>query len=100
MAITLSSKPGLQHVLSETTMRRDLVELLCRVLSKAFKSHTDRGTLQHLADIIKNSGFFRAVLPIYLAGMVSESDHVRRAQFPQHLENILAILREVKRGGN
>ncbi|KAM9361314.1 NFX1-type zinc finger-containing protein 1 [Symphorus nematophorus] len=95
VAITLSSKPGLQRVLSETTMRKDLVELLCRVLSKAFKSRTDRGTLQHLAGIIKDSGFFRTILPFYLAGMESESNHVRRAQYPQQLENVLAILSEV-----
>lgn len=98
VAITLSSNPGLQDHLCETTMRQDLVELLCLVLSKAFKSRTDRGSLQHLASIIKDSGFFRTVLPHYLVGMGSEFNPVRRAQYPQHLENILAIASEVKRG--
>uniref|UniRef100_A0A4W6EBA4 Zinc finger NFX1-type containing 1 n=1 Tax=Lates calcarifer TaxID=8187 RepID=A0A4W6EBA4_LATCA len=92
VAITLSSNPGLQDHLCETTMRQDLVELLCLVLSKAFKSRTDRGSLQHLASIIKDSGFFRTVLPHYLVGMGSEFNPVRRAQYPQHLENILAIV--------
>ncbi|XP_039653022.1 NFX1-type zinc finger-containing protein 1 isoform X2 [Perca fluviatilis] len=95
VAITLSSHPGLQEVLRETQMRQDLVELLCLVLSKAFKSHTERGTLQHLAGIIKDSGFFRTILPHYLGGMRSEFNPVRRAQYPQHLENILAILSKV-----
>ncbi|XP_051269576.1 NFX1-type zinc finger-containing protein 1 [Dicentrarchus labrax] len=95
VAITLSAKPALRDVLNETTMRKDLVELLCLVLSKAFKARTDRGTLQHLAGIIKDSGFFRAVLPFYLVGMESEFNAERRAQYPQHLENILAILSEV-----
>ncbi|XP_049446635.1 NFX1-type zinc finger-containing protein 1 isoform X2 [Epinephelus fuscoguttatus] len=95
VAITLSAKPALQEVLSETTMRQDLVELFCLVLSKAFQSRSDRGTLQHLAGIIKDSGFFRTILPHYLAGMGTEFNPVRRAKYPQHLENILAILSEV-----
>ncbi|XP_032369209.1 NFX1-type zinc finger-containing protein 1 isoform X2 [Etheostoma spectabile] len=95
VAITLSSHPGLPEVLRETQMRQDLVELLCLVLSKAFKGHTERCTLQHLAGIIKDSGFFRIVLPYYLGGMGSEFNPVRRAQYPHHLENILAILSKV-----
>uniref|UniRef100_A0A3Q3JND9 RZ-type domain-containing protein n=1 Tax=Monopterus albus TaxID=43700 RepID=A0A3Q3JND9_MONAL len=95
VAITLSSNQALQGVLSDTKMRQDLVELLCLVMSKAFKSYTSRATLQHLAGIIKDSGFFRTVLPHYLVGMVSEFNPVRRAQYPRQLENILAILSQV-----
>ncbi|XP_069003772.1 NFX1-type zinc finger-containing protein 1 [Embiotoca jacksoni] len=95
VAITLSSHPGLQAVLRETIMRQDLIELLCLVLSKAFKSRTDRGTLQHLANIIKDSAFFRTILPHYLVGMGSEFNPLRRAQYPHHLENILAVLSQV-----
>ncbi|KAI3369880.1 hypothetical protein L3Q82_024689 [Scortum barcoo] len=96
VAISLSSNPALQELLSGTTMRPDLIELLCLVLSKAFKARTDRGTLQHLARIIKDSGFFRTVLPHYLAGMESEFNPLRRAQYPRNLENIItAILSEV-----
>lgn len=95
VAITLSSHPALQDVLRETAMKQDFVELLCLVMSKAFKSRTDRSTLQHLASIIKESGFFRTVLLHYIGGMGSESNPIRRAQYPQQLENILAILSEV-----
>ncbi|CAB1415556.1 unnamed protein product [Pleuronectes platessa] len=95
VAIALSSDPALQDVLCETTMRQDLVELLCLALSKAFKSERDRASRQRLANIIKDSGFFRTVLPHYLVGMGSEFDPVRRAQYPQHIENILLILSEV-----
>uniref|UniRef100_A0A7N6AWJ7 RZ-type domain-containing protein n=1 Tax=Anabas testudineus TaxID=64144 RepID=A0A7N6AWJ7_ANATE len=95
VAITLSSHPALQDVLRERAMRQDLVELLCLVMSKAFKSRTDRGTLQHLAGIIKDSGFFHTVLLHYVGGMVLESNPVRRAQYPKHLENILAIVLSV-----
>ncbi|KAK7877831.1 hypothetical protein WMY93_031503 [Mugilogobius chulae] len=76
-------------------MRKDMVELLCLVLSKSFKSRADRGTLQHLAGIIKDSGFLRVVLPHYLAGVGSEPDKMRRERYPQHLESILAILTQV-----
>ncbi|XP_070815806.1 NFX1-type zinc finger-containing protein 1 [Chaetodon trifascialis] len=95
VAITLSSHPALQDVLSGTAMGKDSVELLCLVMSKGFQSRTDRSTVQHLAGIIKDSGFFRTVLPHYLAGMESEFNHVRRAQYPEHLKNILAIVSEV-----
>uniref|UniRef100_A0A8D3C3X8 Zinc finger, NFX1-type containing 1 n=1 Tax=Scophthalmus maximus TaxID=52904 RepID=A0A8D3C3X8_SCOMX len=91
VAIALSSNPALPDTLRETTMRQDLVELLCLVLSKAFKSQTDRGSLQRLAGIIKDSGFFRTVLPHYVASMRSEVNSLRRAQCPQHLENILVL---------
>uniref|UniRef100_A0A673AYI1 NFX1-type zinc finger-containing protein 1-like n=1 Tax=Sphaeramia orbicularis TaxID=375764 RepID=A0A673AYI1_9TELE len=92
IAITLSSNPALQTLLDETTMRKDLVELLCLVLSMAFKSRADRSTLQHLGNIIKDSGFLRYVLPHYLAGMGSEVSPVRMTQYPRQLENILTVL--------
>ncbi|KAK2915291.1 NFX1-type zinc finger-containing protein 1 [Channa argus] len=95
VAITLSSNPGLQDVLQMVTMRQDLVELLCLVMSKAFKSRTDRSTLQHLAGIIKDSEFFHNTLAKYIGGMRLESNPVRRAQYPRQLENILPILSEV-----
>ncbi|KAM9410372.1 NFX1-type zinc finger-containing protein 1 [Pholidichthys leucotaenia] len=95
VAITLSSHPALPGLLNETKMRQDLIELVCLGLSIAFKSKADRSSLQHLACIIKDSEFFRTSLLHYLGGMVSESNPVRRAQYPQHLENILAVLWEV-----
>lgn len=97
VAITMSSHPSVKDLLSETKIRQDLIELICLVLSKAFKSRTDRGTQQHLAGIIKDSGFFCTSLPHYLAGMVSDSKPARRAQYPQHLENILVILSQVNK---
>uniref|UniRef100_A0AAV2M8Z6 Zinc finger, NFX1-type containing 1 n=1 Tax=Knipowitschia caucasica TaxID=637954 RepID=A0AAV2M8Z6_KNICA len=95
MAVCISSHPALKPLLDECAMRKDLVELLCLVLSKAFKARADRSTLQHLAGIIKDSGFLRTVLPHYLAAVSSESDAVRREKYPQHLDNILAILTQV-----
>lgn len=95
VAITLSSNPALHDVLGETLMRQDLVELICLVLSRAFKTRIDRGTLQHLAGIVKDSGFLRTTVPHYLAGMASEFNLARREHYPQHLDNILALASEV-----
>ncbi|KAM4582295.1 NFX1-type zinc finger-containing protein 1 isoform 2-T2 [Fundulus diaphanus] len=95
VAITLSSNPGFQALLDETSMRPDLIQLVCLVLSKAFTARTDRSTLQHLANIIKESKFLDTTLLHNVGGMMSDSNPARRAQYPQHLENILAILSEV-----
>ncbi|KAF7649472.1 hypothetical protein LDENG_00140980 [Lucifuga dentata] len=95
VAITLSSNPALQAVLGETHMRQDLVELMCLVVSKAFKSRIDRGTLQHLAGIVKDSAFLRTIVPHYVADMASEFNPVRRKHYPQHLGNILTLVSEV-----
>ena len=95
MAITLSSNPALQALLNEREIRQDLVQLLCLVLCRAFQAQTDRATLQHLADTVKNSGFLRTILPHYVVNMASESSEDRRDQYPLHLDNILAFVLEV-----
>jgi len=100
VAITLSSNPGFQALLCQTPMRQDLVQLICLVLNKAFTSRTDRGTLQHLAGIIKDSKFFQNTLVVYVGGMVSEPNPIRRGLYPQQLENILTILSEVNKKMN
>ncbi|XP_029006831.1 NFX1-type zinc finger-containing protein 1 [Betta splendens] len=95
VAISLSSHPALPGLLSESQLRQDLVELLCVVMSRAFKSRAERSTLQHLANIIKESEFFRTALLHYVGNMGTESNPQRRARYPQQLENILAILSKV-----
>lgn len=97
MAITLSTSTALKALLAESEMRQDLIQLLCLVLCKAFQARTDRGTRQHLASWVKDSGFLRTVLPHYVADMGSEFNPVRREQYPQHLDNIVALLSEVNR---
>lgn len=97
IAFTLCFHPALPGVLLETDMRQDLVELFCLVLSKAFRSRSNRVTLQRLACMLKDSGFFRTSLPHYLAGMKLERKPERREQYPRHLEYILLILTHVRR---
>lgn len=96
-AISLSNHPALEDFLRETRMKEELIELLCLVLSNALRSRADRSTLQHLANIVMGSDFLRMVLPFYLAGMESEHNRIRRAQYPEHLGNILAIMSQVTR---
>lgn len=97
VALSLSNHPALEDVLKESKMRKELIELLCLVMSNAFRSRADRSTLQHLAGITKGSNFFRIVLPYYLADMESERNCTRRTQYPEHMGNILTIMSEVSR---
>lgn len=73
-------------------MRQDLIQLLCQVLCKAFQSKNDRRIVLHLAQVVKDSGFFQTVLPYYVAGMMSDHVPARRQQYPQHLDNIINLL--------
>jgi len=95
VAITLSSSHTFQALLNEREIRHDLVQLICSALSRAFQSR-DRSTLQHLAGVVKDSGFLRTILPQYLGGMSSVSDPARREQYPHHLDNIIAVLSKVQ----
>ncbi|KAM6927491.1 NFX1-type zinc finger-containing protein 1 [Xenentodon cancila] len=95
IAIVLSTKPGFHALLGDTNMRQDVIQLVCMVLNKAFTSKMDISTLQHLARIVKDSKFFQTTLLHYVGGMVSQPSAVRRMQYAQCLENILAILSEV-----
>ncbi|KAM6979789.1 NFX1-type zinc finger-containing protein 1 [Aplochiton taeniatus] len=82
-------------MLDEKEMRPDLVQLLCQVLCKAFQSRTQPRTLQHLAGMVKDSSFLRTILPFYVTATASESNPFRREQYPQHLDNILALISQV-----
>ncbi|XP_030230322.1 NFX1-type zinc finger-containing protein 1 isoform X2 [Gadus morhua] len=95
VAITLSSSPAFQALLEERDIRPDLVQLVCSALSRAFQSRVDRSTVQHLAGVVKDSGFLRTILPQYVGGMSSESDPTRREQYPQHFDNMIAVLSKV-----
>ncbi|XP_051562536.1 NFX1-type zinc finger-containing protein 1-like [Myxocyprinus asiaticus] len=95
VAITLSTSFGLKILLEEKNMRNDLVQLVCQVLCKAFQSRTDRKIVLHLAHLVKDSVFFRNILPYYVTGMMSDYIPARRDQYPQHLSNIISLLSDV-----
>ncbi|XP_026856434.2 NFX1-type zinc finger-containing protein 1 [Electrophorus electricus] len=95
VAITLSSSPGLRALLEEKPMRQDLVQLLCQVFRKAFQAKNDRRTVLHVAQTVKDSGFFQTMLPLYVTGMMSAYNPDRRQQYPLHLENIISLLMDM-----
>uniref|UniRef100_A0A8C2DH90 Zinc finger, NFX1-type containing 1 n=1 Tax=Cyprinus carpio TaxID=7962 RepID=A0A8C2DH90_CYPCA len=95
VAITLSSSTGLKNLLDDSTMRSDLVQLVCQVLCKAFGSRIDRKIVLHLAGTVKDSPFFRNILPYHVTGMMSDYVQARREQYSQHLSNIISLLSEV-----
>ncbi|XP_062400969.1 NFX1-type zinc finger-containing protein 1 [Sardina pilchardus] len=95
VAITLSTNAALQVLLEEKTMSHDLVQLLCEILCKAFQSKHDRKTVQHLAGVVKDSGFLLSILPHYVTGMMSEHLPARRERYPQNLDTIISLLNSV-----
>ncbi len=95
VAITLSFSTGLKNLLDDDMMRSDLVQLVCQVLCKAFESRIDRKIVLHLVGIVKDSKFFRNVLPYHVTAMMSEYAQGRKELYPQHLNNIISLLSEV-----
>ncbi|XP_028854674.1 NFX1-type zinc finger-containing protein 1 [Denticeps clupeoides] len=94
-AITLSTSRGLKDLLAERSMGHDMVQLLCQALCLAFSSKADRRAVQQVAGLLKDSVFFCTILPNYVTGMMSDNVTDRRGQYPQHLDNIIAILSKV-----
>ncbi|XP_058859424.1 NFX1-type zinc finger-containing protein 1-like, partial [Acipenser ruthenus] len=95
VAITLSSSAGLRELLEEPEMRQNMVQLLCKVLSKAVGSRLDRQIVQHLVRALKDSGFLKTVLPQYIMGMMMDPIPARRHQYPEHLDNIITLLSDL-----
>ncbi|KAL2090898.1 hypothetical protein ACEWY4_013161 [Coilia grayii] len=95
VAITLSTNTGLQLLLEEKTMGHELVQVLCQILCKAFLSKHDRKIVQHLAGVVKDSGFLRTILPYYVTGMMTDYIPARREKYPQHLDTIITLLNNV-----
>lgn len=92
VAITLSSSPGLVLLLEERTMGPGLIQLLCQALATAVGSRSDRRIVQHLAGLVKDSGFLRSVLPHYIVGMMTDHAPARRAVYPRDLRCIVGLL--------
>lgn len=95
VAITLASSPSLKEVLSQTAMRPSFLQALCQVLRKACSSRLDRRSVQQLMGAVKDSNFLRICLPQYVAGMLTEATPAVRHQYPQHIDDIVALVQEV-----
>ncbi|XP_053575344.1 NFX1-type zinc finger-containing protein 1 [Bombina bombina] len=95
VVITLASHSGLRELLSATEMKSGLMELLCKVLSKACNSRIDRQSIHHILGLVKSSSFLRTCLPHYIVGMLTDPIPDRRHRYPMHISNILRILQEI-----
>ncbi|XP_077192287.1 NFX1-type zinc finger-containing protein 1 [Paroedura picta] len=94
-AILLASSPSLKEALSQTVMRPGFLQALCQALRKACSSRIDRGSVQHLMGTVKDSNFLKICLPQYVASMLTEATPAVRHQYPEHIDNIVALVQEV-----
>ncbi|NXU15883.1 ZNFX1 protein, partial [Pardalotus punctatus] len=92
VVITLASSSGLKELLSQTTMNRNFVQLICQVLRKACGSQMDRQSVQQLLGVVKESNFLKVCLPQYVSDMVTEVVPAVRHEYPEHISNITLLL--------
>lgn len=92
---TLASSSGLKELLSQTTMSRNFVQLICQVLRKACSSQMDRQRVQHILGDVKESNFLKVCLPQYVSDMVTEVVPAVRHEYPEHISNIILLLQHL-----
>uniref|UniRef100_A0A8C3N3A4 Zinc finger NFX1-type containing 1 n=1 Tax=Geospiza parvula TaxID=87175 RepID=A0A8C3N3A4_GEOPR len=92
---TLASSSGLKELLSQTTMNRNFVQLICQVLRKACSSQMDRQRVQHILGVVKESSFLKVCLPQYVSDMVTEVVPAVRHEYPEHISNIILLLQHL-----
>ncbi|NXO70779.1 ZNFX1 protein, partial [Phainopepla nitens] len=92
---TLASSSGLKELLSQTTMNRNFIQLICQVLQKACSSQMDRQSVQHILGVVKESNFLKICLPQYVSEMVTQVNPAVRHDYPEHISNIISLLQHV-----
>ncbi|NXR63910.1 ZNFX1 protein, partial [Rhadina sibilatrix] len=95
VVITLASSSGLMELLSQTTMNRNFVQLICQVLRKACSFQMDRQRIQHILGVVKESNFLKICLPQYVSDMVTEVVPAVRHEYPEHISNIILLLQQL-----
>ncbi|XP_041334664.1 NFX1-type zinc finger-containing protein 1 isoform X2 [Pyrgilauda ruficollis] len=95
VVITLASSSGLKELLSQTTMNRNFVQLICQVLQKVCSSQMDRQGVQHILGVVKESNFLKVCLPQYVSDMVTEVVPAVRHEYPEHINNIILLLQHL-----
>ncbi|NXQ36607.1 ZNFX1 protein, partial [Alaudala cheleensis] len=95
VAITLASSSGLKELLSQTTMNRNFVQLICQVLRKVCSSQTDRQSVQHILGVVKESNFLKICLPQYASDMVTEVVPAVCHDYSEHINNIILLLQHL-----
>ncbi|KAM6248804.1 NFX1-type zinc finger-containing protein 1 isoform 1-T1 [Porphyrio hochstetteri] len=95
VVITLASSSGLKELLSQTTMNRNFLQLVCQVLQKACSSQMDRQSVQQLLGVVKESNFLKICLPQYVSAMTTEAVPAVRHQYPVHISNIISLIQDL-----
>ncbi|NXQ64815.1 ZNFX1 protein, partial [Anthoscopus minutus] len=95
VAITLASSSGLKELLSQATMNRNFVQLICQVLRKVCSSQMDRQSVQNILGVVKESNFLKICLPQYVSDMVTERVPAVRHEYPEHISNIILLLQHL-----
>ncbi|NXL73742.1 ZNFX1 protein, partial [Leptocoma aspasia] len=95
VVITLASSSGLKVLLSQTTMNRNFVQLICQVLQKVCSSQMDRQSVLHILGVVKESNFLKICLPQYVSDMVTEVVPAVRHEYPEHISNIVLLLQHL-----
>nr|XP_006003202.1 PREDICTED: NFX1-type zinc finger-containing protein 1 [Latimeria chalumnae] len=95
IVITLTYSTGMKELLNQSQIHQNFLQLICKVLSKACKSRTDRQSLQHLLGLLKNSDFLKICLPQYVVKIMTDPVPSRRQQYPEHIDNIVCMLQEL-----
>ncbi|NXU40378.1 ZNFX1 protein, partial [Drymodes brunneopygia] len=95
VASTLASSSGLKELLSQTTMNKNFIQLICQVLRKACSSQMDRQSVQNILGVVKESNFLKICLPQYVSDMVTEAVPAVRHKYPEHISNIVLLLQHL-----
>ncbi|NWH37090.1 ZNFX1 protein, partial [Chloropsis hardwickii] len=95
VVIILASSSGLKELLSQTTMNRNFVQLICQVLRRACSSQMDRQRVQHILGVVKESNFLKVCLPQYVSDTVTEVVPAVRHEYPEHINNIILLLQHL-----
>ncbi|NXP66262.1 ZNFX1 protein, partial [Chloropsis cyanopogon] len=95
VVITLASSSGLKELLSQTTMNRNFVQLICQVLRKVCSSQMDRQRVQHILGVVKESNFLKVCLPQYVSDAVTEVVPAVCHEYPEHINNIILLLQHL-----
>ncbi|NXF09008.1 ZNFX1 protein, partial [Smithornis capensis] len=95
IVIVLTFLESFKHLLSQTAMKPDFLQLICQLLRKACSSQKDRQKIQHLLGIVRESNFLKVCLPQYVSDMVTEESPAVRNEYPVHISNIISLLHDL-----
>ncbi|CAH1269008.1 ZNFX1 [Branchiostoma lanceolatum] len=86
---------GCKELLDETTIKKDLVTLLLRVLARACECSSSPGNTVKLMVMIRNSKFLTMVLSLYLGKMQTEGSYNLQQEFGEPIKHALRLFREL-----